>query len=187
MRWLYTWHSLRHLAFEAVCMGQVNSLQIHQRNTETTNRTKMDKATKRPKQQPQQRMTEALPQLLGSLGSAENPLCIHKALFRSHLNCNLVYKTNSNIGWWNPITSAEATWGPCPWDCSSIVSQGLPRCLEWGLPVALQVWTPRAEWSEAPPQGEGPGDTWQQQALHCRLEPATHRAPRQNLSISCCQ
>lgn len=50
----------------------------------------MDKATKRPKQQPQQRMTEALPQLLGSLGSAENPLCIHKALFQSHLNCNLV-------------------------------------------------------------------------------------------------
>ena len=71
-------------------MGQENSLQRHQRNIETTNRTKMDKATKRPKEQPQQRTTEALPQLLGSLGSEENPLCIHKALFRSNLNCNLV-------------------------------------------------------------------------------------------------
>ena len=54
------WYALKYLAFEALSVGQENSLQRHQRNRHRTNKTKMDKAPKGPTEQPHIRKAEYL-------------------------------------------------------------------------------------------------------------------------------
>lgn len=121
-------------------MDQGNSLQRHRRKGETTNKTEMEKTTRRPKKQS--------PELSKEHFMHPKP-CFDQIFI-------LILRWGGDIHYFRRSHLRALS----PGDCSFTVSPCLLRSLEWGLPVTSRgLDTPVLKGNE-PPLSGGHLSTW---------------------------